>query len=182
MSKEIIPIQTVEEKNQEQDRLDEINILLEQLFQREEATAKRIIECLYDIAIVNIINQKIRFSLLNALLKYLLKFPKPLAKVLGLKLYIQPKCPQLITDWLFSLVEFKPKEEETIKIEASSFEQEILPEMKKNRQELKLLRQKVRLLTGSLILVIVLFSGNLLIQEQIIPLENLPFSQSKIDN
>jgi hypothetical protein len=79
-------------------------------------------------------------------------------------------------------VEFKPKEEETIKIEATNFEQEILPEIKKNRQEVKVLRQKVRLLTGSLIFVVLFCGGTFtfLWQKQMIPLENLPFSQSKI--
>jgi hypothetical protein len=158
MYNQIQPIKTEEEKNREEENLREILILLEQLFQREEATAKKIIECLYDIATVNWINKNIRSSWFNSCLKYLVRFPKPLAKILGLRLYLQPKCPKLITDWLYSLVEFK--EEEAISIEGREVENELLPEVKKSRQEIKLLRQQIRLLTGSLVTIIVLVGGS----------------------
>lgn len=179
MSKNIVPIKTTEEKNKEQDRLNEILILLQQLFQREEATAKRIIECLYDIGTVNFINKKVRLFPFNSLLKYLLKFPKPLAKILGLKLYLQPKCPQLITDWLYTLVEFKEKDD--LEIETATIETELLPEVEKSHQEIKLLRQKVRLLTGSLVMTIFVFGGSfaLMVNSSNINFaEILPFSQS----
>lgn len=173
MSKNIVPIKTTEEKNREESRLHEITILLDQLFQREEATAKKIIECLYDIATVNLINTNIHFFPLNSLLKYISKFPKPLAKNLGLKLYIQPKCPTLITNWLYSLVEFKEKD--VISIEAENFSKELLP-------EIKLLRQKVRLLTGSLVVTIAIFGGSFALIANSLNLnflKILPFSQSQ---
>jgi hypothetical protein len=151
-------IKTREEQQREEERLTEILILLEQLFQREEATAKRIIACLYDIATVNWINKNIQLSLLNSLLKYLVRFPKPLAKILGLRLYLQPKCPQLITDWLYSLVEFK--EEEAISIEGKEIENELLPEVKRSHKEIKLLRNQVRWLTGSLVTIVILGGGS----------------------
>lgn len=180
MSKNIVPIKTTEEKNQQEDRLHEILILLQQLFQREEATAKRIIECLYDIGTVNFINKNIRLFPFNSLLKYIIRFPKPVAKILGLKLYLQPKCPKLITDWLYTLVEFKEKD--SIAIEAQTVEQELLPEIKKSHREIKLLRQKVRLLTGSLVVTILFFGGSfafILNSSHLNFPEIRPFSQSK---
>ena len=151
-------LKTLQEEQIEQERLREMLILLEQLFQREEATAKGIVGCLYDIGTVNWINRNVPFGLLNSTLKYVIRFPRPVAKILALKLYLQPKCPKLIVDWLYSLVEFK--EQEPIAIEAQEVEPELLPEIRKSRQQLKLLRQRVRFLTGTLVVTITLFGGS----------------------
>jgi hypothetical protein len=67
--KTIKGFKTIEEEQREQEKLREMLILLQQLFQREEATAKGIIECLYDIGTVNWINKNIPFLLLNPTLK-----------------------------------------------------------------------------------------------------------------
>jgi len=48
---------TLKEYQQEEEKLREILVLLEQLFKREEASAKAIIGCLYDIATLNLINK-----------------------------------------------------------------------------------------------------------------------------
>ena len=145
-------LKTLQEEQKEQERFREMLILLQQLFQREEATAKGIIACLYDIGTINWINKNVPFWLLNSSLKYVMRFPKPVAKILALKLYLQPKCPKLIADWLYSLVEFK--EQQPIPIEAKEIQSELIPEIKQSLQEVKLLRQKVRFLTGALFLVV----------------------------
>ncbi len=146
---------TEQEKIIEQKKLREILILLDQLFRREEATAKGIVGCLYDIATINLINKYCPLWGINATLKYLTRFPRPVAKSLGVKLYLQPKCPKLITDWLYTLVEFP----DTPPIEPEIVKTELLPTIKKNRLEIESLRQKVKLLTGTLVATVVLFSG-----------------------
>lgn len=148
-------IKTQEEKILEEEKLREILILLDQLFRREKATAEGIVGCLYDIATINLINKYCPLWGINATLKYLTRFPRPLAKSLGVKLYLQPQCPKLITDWLYTLVEFP----NTPAIEAEIVEKELLPTIQKNRLEIQSLRQKVRLLTGTLVATVVLFSG-----------------------
>ncbi|MTF40509.1 hypothetical protein VKI21_13600 [Cyanobacterium aponinum UTEX 3222] len=148
---------TQEEKNLEDKKLREILILLDQLFRREEATAKGIVGCLYDIATINLINKYCPLWGINATLKYLTRFPRPLAKSLGVKLYLQPKCPQLITDWLYSLVEFPDKQIPAI--EPKIIETELLPTIRKNRLEIESLRHKVKLLTGTLVATFILFSS-----------------------
>ena len=152
------PLKTLPEEQKEQEKLREMLILLQQLFQREEATAKRVIECLYDIGTVNWINKNVPFRLLNPTLKSVIRFPRPVVKILALKLYMQPKCPKLIAEWLYSLVEFK--QEEPIPNEPKEVEPELLPEIRKNRQEVKLLRQRVQVLTGALVMTITLFGGS----------------------
>ena len=183
MPKKLLPIKSIEEENIEEENLKKILFLLDQLFKREEATAKSIIGCLYDIATINLINKYIRLSCLNSCFKYLVRFPKPLAKTLGLKYYLQPQCPKLITDWLYTLVEFKEEEvEEAIVIEAEDIVQELLPEIKKGKQEIKLLRQKVRLLTGTLLITITVFGGSfawMLHSLELNPRQFLPFYQSQ---
>lgn len=184
MRNNIVPIKSKEEEIAQQEKLSEIVILLEQLFKREDATAKRIIECLYDIARVNLINKYVRLFPLNSFLKFIFKFPKPLARNLALKYYVQPKCPVLITDWLYTLVEFKEIEklEEAIIIETENIERQFLPEMRKNQREIKSLRKKVRLLTGTLVMTIAIFGGSFAFMAkslELTPSQMLNFSESK---
>ncbi len=132
----------------EEQRLEEILLLLDQLFRREEVAAKSIVGCLYDIAMINIINKFCPIWGINNTLKFISRFPRPLAKSLGVKLYLQPKCPKLITDWLYTLVEFpntKPVEAEV--------------EVIKTNQEVKALQGRVKLLTGALVTSIVMFGS-----------------------
>lgn len=168
---------TEREKILEEEKLKEILILLEQLFRREEATAKTIVGCLYDIATINLINKYCPLWGINATLKYLTRFPRPIAKSLGVKWYLQPKCPKLITDWLYTLVEFPdypPMKTEILNTE-------LLPTIKQNRLEIESLRQKVKLLTGTLVATVILFSSGfawVAYNLRINPMELLTFSTS----
>lgn len=176
MSKE----KTREEIQQEETKLREILVLLDQLFRREEATAKGIVGCLYDIATVNIINKYCPLWGINGTLKYLTRFPRPIAQSLGVKLYLQPQCPKLITDWLYTLVEFP--QEKTPVIEPEIVENQLLPALKKSQLEINSLRNKVKLLTGSLVATVIVFSGSfawVAHNLEISPMELLTTSQVK---
>ncbi|BAQ60881.1 hypothetical protein GM3708_1287 [Geminocystis sp. NIES-3708] len=151
-------LKTEEEKTLEQIKLREILILLDQLFKREEVTAKAIVGCLYDIATINLINKYFPLWGINATLKYLSRFPRPIAQSLGVKLYLQPKCPQLITDWLYTLVEFSEKE--ILSLETNIIADELLPILNKSKLEIKSLNKKVKILGGSLAATIIFFSGS----------------------
>ncbi|MBL1208350.1 hypothetical protein [Geminocystis sp. GBBB08] len=150
-------IKTQEEVDKEQQNLQEILILLDQLFRREEATAKSIVGCLYDIAMINLINKYCPLWGINLTLKYLTRLPRPVAQSLGVKLYLQPKCPQLITDWLYTLVEFPDKP--TTTLEAEVIAHELFPTLQESKLEIKSLHQKVKLLTSALVVTIAIFSG-----------------------
>lgn len=145
---------TLKEYQEEEQKLQEILLLLDQLFKREEATAKSIIGCLYDIATINLINKYCPLWGINPTLKYLRRFPRPVAKNLGLKLYLQPNCPQLITDWLYTLVEF-PEQIPTKETEVIN--NNILPAQE---QEIKSLRGKVKVLAGALVASVAIFAGS----------------------
>ncbi|WP_310488864.1 hypothetical protein [Chamaesiphon sp. VAR_69_metabat_338] len=89
----------------EADRVREILILLTGLMAREEATIKLIIDCLYDIGYVNLINRKVRFRPFNAVAKFIGKRSKPVAKIFAWRWFIK-NCPQLIAKWLYIKVQF----------------------------------------------------------------------------
>ncbi|WP_373479690.1 hypothetical protein [Geminocystis sp.] len=142
----------------EKQKLHEILILLEQLLQREEVTGKAIIGCLYDIAMINLINKYCPLWGINSTLKYLVRFPRPIAQSLGVKLYLQPKCPKLITDWLYTLVEFPEKKVLTLDVEVIN--NQLLPTLKQSKLEIKSLQNKVKILTGSLVCTVAIFTGS----------------------
>ena len=151
---------TIKEQEFEQQKLVEILILLSQMFQREELTAKAIVGCLYDIAVLNLINKYTPFWGINGTLKFLSRFPRPVAQHLGVKLYVQPKCPKLITDWFYTLVEFADdNDEEQVDVEVLP-PQELLPVLKQNKQEIQSLQGRLKLLTSSLVAVIMVFGGS----------------------
>jgi hypothetical protein len=89
----------------EAERVQEILVLLTSLMAREEATIKLIIDCLYDIGYVNLINKKVRLRPLNSLAKFIAKRSKPVAKIFAWRWFIK-NCPQLIAKWLYVKVSF----------------------------------------------------------------------------
>ncbi len=171
---------TRQEEELEEQKLREISILLFQLFQREEATAKAIVGCLYDIATVNLINKYIRLWGINNTFKYIARFPRPIAKSLAVKLFVQPKCPPLITDWFYTLVEFS---EQKVTIEPEILEKELLPALQQNKVQIKSLQGRVKLLTGSLLTTIVLFSTSIFWMAhnlQMTPIDLLTTNQASV--
>jgi type II secretory pathway component HofQ len=94
-----------EEQRFQQKRMNEIQLLLDSLFEREEATVKQILDCLYDVGAINLINKKFANRPLNRLLKLISRYTKPLFKVFALR-WFKRNCPQLITEWLGTKVKF----------------------------------------------------------------------------
>jgi hypothetical protein len=94
-----------EEERFKQECLHDVELLLQDLFRREEATVKLILSYLYDIGAINIINKKIPFAPLNSLLKSLVGVPKPLAKRLIIR-WFHRQCPGIVSRWLFNKVKF----------------------------------------------------------------------------
>jgi hypothetical protein len=96
---------TSERSQLEAERIQEVLTLLTSLVAREEATIKLIIDCLYDIGYVNLINKKVRFRPLNSVAKFIGKRSKPVAKIFAWRWFMK-NCPQLIARWLYVKVKF----------------------------------------------------------------------------
>jgi len=98
-------IQHLKEQQIEQERMQDVLLVLDQLFRREKVTAKLVLDCLYDVGYVNLINQKIQSRPLQQVTKGIARISKPLCRQVALIWFID-NCPRLITDWLHSLVVF----------------------------------------------------------------------------
>jgi hypothetical protein len=88
-----------------EERMRQVLLLLERLTQREEVTVKLILDCLYDVGSVNLINQKVPIRPLNKTMKLIATLSKPVFVVFGWY-WFKKNCPQLITNWLQSKVFF----------------------------------------------------------------------------
>lgn len=98
-------IELMQEKRLQEQRMRDVTLILENLFTREEATVKLILECLYDVGSANLINKKVRFRPLNRFVKAIASMSKPVFRVWGFR-WFKNNCPQLIANWLESKVSF----------------------------------------------------------------------------
>jgi hypothetical protein len=94
-----------DEKRFQQERMRDVLLLIENLALQEEATIKLIIDCLYDVGIINIINKKIPNPSLNKFAKLLAGTPKPLAKIIAWR-WVKKNAPEKITNWLYRKINF----------------------------------------------------------------------------
>ena len=95
-----------DEERKKEERLRDVLLLLGQLVEREEITLKLIIDSLYDIGSINIVNKKFPNRLMNRLLKGIARCSKPVFRIVALR-WVKKNLPKLVTNWLNSKVSFK---------------------------------------------------------------------------
>ncbi|MFL9451346.1 MULTISPECIES: hypothetical protein [Nostocales] len=143
-----IPQQLAEEQMQ-QERMHDVLLLLNHLAKNEEATVKLILDALYDVASVNLINKKLQNRSLNAVAKSIARMSKPVFKIFALR-WFQKNCPQLIADWLYLQATFTVVQPQPVPTP-------ILPEAQldslsridnTSQDEIRRLRSEVRCLAG----------------------------------
>ncbi len=132
----------------------DVLLLLQHLAEREEITVKIILDSLYDIGSANLINNKFRSRPLKILVGKISKLSKPAFRVVAYY-WFKRNCPQLITDWLVEQVAFEPAITKVVEVEANS-----TPESIQKVEQIKQLRSQVRLLTGILIAVVMVFGSS----------------------
>jgi hypothetical protein len=161
-------IRQPEEIRIEQERMRDVLILLQHLVQQEEVTIRLILDCLYDIGAVNLINQKFRVRPVNKLMKWIARLSKPAFRVVAMR-WFKKKSPQLIANWLQSKVRFRTPEAERQVAEAALEVAEgklplALMESDKSKQdssEVLYLRSRIKTLTVLLIGVTIMFSSTI---------------------
>ncbi|MCF2149736.1 hypothetical protein IQ276_025560 [Desmonostoc muscorum LEGE 12446] len=143
------------EKYIEAERMHDVLLLLQNLINSEEATVKLILDCLYDVGSVNLINQKLPVQPVNRLMKLIARMSKPVFRTLAFN-WFKKNCPQLIADWLHSQVTFGtiPAKPQEIAIEVAPVQPYSTLQTESLSQEIKNLRQQVRLLAGISIIAI----------------------------
>ena len=149
------------EKRTEAERMQDVRLLLNHLFRSQETTIKLIIDCLYDVGAVNLINRKIQITPLNRLSKSAASVSKPVFRVIAYR-WFKKNCPDLIVRWLYKKVTFQVKPTPSAELNAQVVE--ILPPPVSQHQlimsqEVKRLRAQVRILAGILVGAIALFGG-----------------------
>ncbi|MEY3298530.1 MAG: hypothetical protein RLZZ597_1790 [Cyanobacteriota bacterium] len=154
----------------ELERVEEVMRLLENLLQREEATAKSILDCLYDVGSVRIIEQRVPLQILQWPLKGIARLSKPVFRVFALR-WFRRNCPWLITRWLFNLLRFDgppliPVDEAPAQVIDVAPIPEALPPrieaplLDRQAAEINDLRSKVSWLTAAVVFLVVLGSLN----------------------
>lgn len=157
-----VSVQPVKDMRLERDRMTDVMLLLETLFTREESTVKQVLDCLYDVGSVNLIDQRVQIRCLNRFAKWIARFSKPVFRGIALRWFKQ-NCPQLITEWLYTQVKFEPKQIAHVveEVEEAALQPTLTPELDLYRQKVQLLRVRVRLLTTLLIGVTVTLGSGL---------------------
>ncbi|MEH2069043.1 MAG: hypothetical protein V7K47_12920 [Nostoc sp.] len=145
----VIRPETLAEKHVEAERMHDVLLLLQNLINSEEATVKLILDCLYDVGSVNLINQKLPVRPVNRLMKLIARMSKPVFRILAFN-WFKKNCPQLIANWLHSQVTFgsRPAKSQELAIEVASVQPYSALQTQSLNQEIKNLRSRVRWLTG----------------------------------
>ena len=89
------------------ERMRDVTLLLQQMVEREEVALKLIIDCLIDVGSINYANQKLHNPSLNKMMKVLVGYIKPVARLIALR-WLKKNLPDLLTAWLESKVSFEP--------------------------------------------------------------------------
>lgn len=99
------PISAEELKKQE--RMRDVTLLLQQIVEREEVALKLIIDSLIDVGSINYANKKLHNPPLNKIMKVLVGYIKPVARLAAL-FWLKRNLPNLLTAWLEAKVSFEP--------------------------------------------------------------------------
>lgn len=130
--------------------MHDVLLLLEHLIQREKTIIKLLLDCLYDVGSVNLVNKKLPCRPLNILGKSVARMSKPAFRIYALR-WFRKNCPQLITKWLYSKVTFADSEVKPIKpvVVVSEGQSASLAGTETISQaEIKRLRSQVKYLSG----------------------------------
>ena len=95
------------EELKKEERMRDVTLLLQQIVEREETSLKLIIDCLIDVGAINYANAKLSNPPLNKIMKVLVGYIKPLARVIALG-WLKKNLPDLLTAWLEGKVSFEP--------------------------------------------------------------------------
>ncbi|MGJ3248659.1 MAG: hypothetical protein ACFE0I_21590 [Elainellaceae cyanobacterium] len=141
----------------EAERKRDVTLLLENLSMSQEATIKLILDCLYDVGSVRLINKKIHHRSLNRLTRAIAHLSKPVFRVFAFR-WFKKNCPELITNWLYKKVSFEDSDNEQAPsndqvsssqaVEVLQLESSPYAELDLATQEIRRLRSQVKWLRG----------------------------------
>jgi hypothetical protein len=151
-SNQISPKRQFEEELLAAERKHDINLLLGNLARNQEATIKLILDCLYDIGSVKLINRKFRPAVVNRPMRAIARFSKPAFRVFAFRWFVS-NCPELITNWLYKKVSFEnasanSQTTQDTTVDVASVEAQSRVELELASREIQRLRSQVKWLRG----------------------------------
>jgi hypothetical protein len=103
--------QLEQQRQLEEVRMQEVLGLLQDLFKREEVAVKHALACLYDVATGHLLLHQVKHRRLRPVLGHFAKLSKPAFGLIAIQ-WFHKNCPQLVTDWLYTVVTFEEMESE----------------------------------------------------------------------
>jgi hypothetical protein len=160
-----------EESEAESKHMQDVLLLLNNLAQREEATVKAILDRLYEVGAVRLINQNVSVKVLRGPLKSIARLSKPVFRLVAWRWFAK-HCPRLITCWLFDQVKFSPHplpmgQDESALIESALIDVVPVPDalpplLEKQAAEINVLRDRVGWLTAIVVLLLAVLGFSIL--------------------
>lgn len=167
-----------EDRQKEQQLMQDTHLLLTNLAEREQATVKAILDSLYEVGSVNLINKRVRVKALRGPLKGIANFSKPVFQLFAWR-WFKRNCPELITNWLYRQVRFDEQSllidrgEDAVEppievlplselpparaaLEDAAQQQAIAPIIEKQAQEILALRGRITLLSSALVFFVLI--------------------------
>jgi hypothetical protein len=135
------------------ERMREVQLLLQNLTNREETTIKLILDRIYDVGSANLVDKKFPSHTLNSTMKLIARMSKPVFRVLAWY-WFKKNSSLLITNWLYSKVSFDNPinrlPNQSINVNAVS----LIDSTPTDNfvQEINYLRRQVKLVTGLFVL------------------------------
>jgi hypothetical protein len=144
--------------------MQRVALLLDNLFQREEATARSILDCLYEAGATGLIDQKVAVRALRLPLKGMARCSKPVFRIFALR-WFKKNCPWLITEWLFKYAKLGDSPapsglDHTPVIDVTPIRPSLPPLVLQQAAEINALRGRVGWLTGTVVVMLTLVGWN----------------------
>lgn len=153
------------EAQMEAERMRDVRLLLDHLLTQERVTVRFILDRLYDVGSVNLINQKVRSQPLNQLTKAIAVMSKPAFKLFAQR-WLNKNCSRLITNWLYRKVRFNTPDAQPVVTVTKVLEAQASPALEPTAErdrQIQRLQHQVRWLTGLLIGVTLLLGSSLML-------------------
>jgi hypothetical protein len=155
-----------EEEQAELQLMQDTNLLLTNLAEREKVTVKAIIDGLYEVGSARLINQKVSIKGLRGPLKGIARFSKPVFRVFAWR-WFKKNCPQLITNWLYKQVRFGEsapllQSDDTDLIDVAPVRDALPPIVEKQAKEILALRGRITILTATVVVLAIVVCVNVI--------------------
>ena len=146
--------------------MQETHLLVKNMAEREQATVKAILDSLYEVGSVRLINKKVSTKILRGPLKRMAHVSKPVFRLFAWR-WFKRNCPQLVTNWLFTQVQFGDrslliKHDDSKLIDVVPVRKTLPPIVEKQAKEIMALRGRITLLTAVVVCLAGLVCLNLL--------------------